>query len=318
MKRYLLQICLLTLLMSGVSQAGNGRASLVVDPSWLAAHLHDPQLVLLHVGDADEYQRAHIHGARLVTLDDLSVSEHTSTGLMLEMPAADDLRQRLPALGISDDSKVVVYYGKDWVSPSTRVLFTLQYAGLVKQAVLLDGGMDAWKAAGGEVNAEPVAATIGELSPLNTQALVVDADYVRAHLHTPGTVVIDARAGVYYDGIDEAGAHGQIDKRGHIRGAHSIPFTELTNEQLLLRPQSELRQLFEAAGVAPGDTVLGYCHIGQQATAMLFAARLLGHPVLLYDGSYQDWSRAENNPVENPADHLADRPVDHPVVRLQP
>jgi thiosulfate/3-mercaptopyruvate sulfurtransferase len=53
--------------------------------------------------------------------------------------------------------------------------------------------------------------------------------------------------------------------------------------------------------VKAGDTVIGYCHVGQQATAMLFAARTLGHPVLLYDGSFEDWSRHADYPVENPA-----------------
>ena len=52
----------------------------------------------------------------------------------------------------------------------------------------------------------------------------------------------------------------------------------------------------------PNDTVIGYCHIGQQTTAMLFAARTLGHPVLLYDGSFQDWSRHADFPVENPTE----------------
>ena len=66
----------------------------------------------------------------------------------------------------------------------------------------------------------------------------------------------------------------------------------------MLKSQAELRALFDRAGIAPDDTVVGYCHIGQQATAMLFAARLLGHPVLLYDGSFQDWSRGTDAPVE--------------------
>ena len=47
----------------------------------------------------------------------------------------------------------------------------------------------------------------------------------------------------------------------------------------------------------PGDTIVGYCHIGQQATAMLFGARLLGYDVRLYDGSFQDWAQ-RNLPVE--------------------
>ena len=91
---------------------------------------------------------------------------------------------------------------------------------------------------------------------------------------------------------------GQTDRAGHVKGAHSVPFTSVTDTQLRVLPLAELKARFDAAGVAPGDTVIGYCHIGQQATAMLFAARLLGHPVKLYDGSFQDWSRGANNPVE--------------------
>src|SRR3712207_9545320 len=56
-------------------------------------------------------------------------------------------------------------------------------------------------------------------------------------------------------------------------------------------PRGRLAKLFRDAGVAPGDTVVTYCHIGQQATAVLLAARLLGHPVRLYDGSFEDWAR---------------------------
>jgi len=237
---------------------GDPRSDAVVDAKWLAAHVKDPDIVLLHVGDADEYAAGHIPGARLVTLDDVSVSEHTKTGLMLQMPAEQDLRARLQKLGISDDSRIVVYYGKDWVSPSTRVVFTLQYVGLGDHTKLLDGGMGAWVRAGGALRKDAASAQPGELSPL----------------------------------------HVQRDRVGHIKGARSIPFTEITDERLMLKSQAELRALFDRAGVAPEDTVVGYCHIGQQATAMLFAARLLGHPVLLYDGSFQDWSRGDDAPVE--------------------
>jgi len=56
-------------------------------------------------------------------LPDVSISDHTKTGLILEMPPADELRKKLEVLGISDNSRVIVYYGKDWVSPTTRVLW---------------------------------------------------------------------------------------------------------------------------------------------------------------------------------------------------
>jgi thiosulfate/3-mercaptopyruvate sulfurtransferase len=72
----------------------------------------------------------------------------------------------------------------------------------------------------------------------------------------------------------------------------------MTTEDLKLKSAEELASVFAKAGVQPGDTVVTYCHIGQQATATLFGAMTLGHPVLLYDGSFEDWARREL-PVEN-------------------
>src|SRR3954470_20948208 len=166
MKKMLL-ICLMA-----AAAFASPRQNLVVDAAWLKAHLADPDLVLLHVGDKAEYEAAHIAGARFVSLQDISVSDHSGKGLMLEMPPADDLRHRLEALGISDKSRVVVYYGKDWVSPSTRVIFTLDYAGLGARASMLDGGLDAWVRTGGAVTKDVPPAKPGRLAPLKIRPMV--------------------------------------------------------------------------------------------------------------------------------------------------
>lgn len=281
--------------------AGTPRDSMVVTVPWLHTHLTDPDLVLLHVGEKPEYEAKHIPGARFVTLADISVSDRSGKGLVLEMPPADDLRQKLEALGISDNSRVVVYYGKDWVSPSTRVIFTLDYAGLGSRASMLDGGMDAWIKAGNEVTAAVPAAKKGSLSALKINPIVVDADYVRSHVGTSGVAVVDARSASFYDGVQTGGHDDHKQRTGHIAGARSVPFVEVVDDQNMLRSPEALTALFTKAGVKPDDTVIGYCHIGQQATAMLFAARSLGHRVLLYDGSFEDWSRRSDFPVENPA-----------------
>jgi thiosulfate/3-mercaptopyruvate sulfurtransferase len=274
------------------------RDSLVVDAKWLAAHLHDPDLVLLHVGDKAAYEKQHIPGARHVSLQEISVSNHPD-GLALEMPP--DLRERLEKLGISDKSRVVVYYGKDWVSPTTRVLFTLDHAGLGDRSSLLDGGMDAWIAAGNATTDVVPPERKGSLSPLKTRPIVVDAKFVRERLRTDGYAIIDARNEAFYDGVDTGGMHDHKHKTGHIAGARSVPFTEIVNDENVLRSPAELRALFTKAGVKPSDTIVTYCHIGQQATATLFAARTLGHKVLLYDGSFEDWSRQSDAPVDGPA-----------------
>ena len=268
--------------------------ALLVDAAWLAKHLRDRNLVLLHVGDRAQYDSAHIPGARFVRQQDVSVSSHDhATGLMLELPSPDSLRAQLQALGISDDSRIVVYYGADWVSPATRIVFTLDHAGLGGRTSLLDGGMKAWTAAGNAVTKEKSPATVGRLSALRTRPLVVDAAWVRAHVGKPGIAVVDARAASFYDGVEATD-----QRKGHVPGARSFPFTEVANDDLKWYSRDELAARFTKAGVAPGDTVVGYCHIGQQATAMLFAARLAGHPVRLYDGSMQEWSRRAELPLE--------------------
>jgi thiosulfate/3-mercaptopyruvate sulfurtransferase len=278
------------------------RSGLLVTSAWLAHHATDADLVLLHVGAREEYDAGHIPDARFVDLDDISVSDHEKPGgLMLQMPTPEALRQKLAALGISDRSRIVVYYGNDWVTPATRVVFTLDYAGLGARTALLDGGMQAWKRDGNPVTNVKPALRTGTLSALRIRPLVVDAAWVKSHVGKSGISVVDGRAATFYDGVQTGRGMHSTQRTGHIAGAKSVPFTEITDENLKLRSREQLAAIFLKAGVQPGDTVVGYCHIGQQATGMLFAARSLGHPVLLYDGSFEDWSAHADYPVENPS-----------------
>jgi thiosulfate/3-mercaptopyruvate sulfurtransferase len=281
------------------AQGRASRAPLLVSTGWLAKHIGDRNLVLLHVGDKKEYEAAHIPGAHFISLGDISVSGKQAGGLELEMPATRVLHDDLAKLGISDKSRVIVYYASDRVAATTRVVFTLDYAGLGDRTSVLDGGMRAWTH-----DNHPVTATIspvraGILSPLSTKPLIVDANWVRSHVGARGISVVDARAGALYDGTERGGGMGEpLQRAGHIAGARSIPYTDITNDDLKFKSVGELQSLFAKAGVKPGDTVVAYCHIGAQATGVLFAARMTGHPVLLYDGSFEDWSAHTSFPVD--------------------
>ena len=81
-----------------------------------------------------------------MTLRDVTADDHLDH-LTLEMPPADVLRDRLAALGISDRSRVVVYQSDDQWTQSTRVMLTLDYAGL-SNVSWLDGGQKAWTKCG--------------------------------------------------------------------------------------------------------------------------------------------------------------------------
>lgn len=297
----LMSVMLLISSMLAMPVANQATAPRLVTASWLADHLSDPDVVLLHVGNARDYA-THIPGARLLTLADVSVSDTSGTGLTLQMLPAEQLRQKLESFGISETSRIVVYPATNSIQSATRVVLTLDYAGLGARTSLLDGGLTGWVAAGrATTDAATPAATPGSLKPLAIQPIVVDSAFVREHLKKPGFAVVDARAKALYDGMQTGGSTERPHKTGHIEGAVSVPFSEITNGASQFKSVAELRTLFDAAGVKPGDTVVAYCHIGQQATATIFGARLLGHPVLLYDGSFEEWSRLPNAPVVNPA-----------------
>ena len=296
------------LLVAAPVVAQTPRDALLVSPSWVAAHMHDANTILLHVGDPKNYPAKHLAGARLIQMADVSVSDHSGmqmpaglppepltgpkNGLLLEMPTADQLRSQFSKFGISDNTKIIIYSADEWISPTTRVVFTLDYAGLGWQSSLLDGGMQQWIAAGQPVTKAISASRTGSLAPLRINPIVVDAAWVGSHLHSPKIAIVDGRASSFYDGIEATG-----DRKGHIPGARSVPFTEIADDKNFIRSPDQLKALFARAGIAPDDTIVGYCHIGQQATAMLFAARLVGHPVKLYDGSMQEWSRRTDLPV---------------------
>lgn len=277
--------------------APDPRAPLFVSVDWLAQHLRDPKLVVLHVGLPAEYPGAHIEGARLVSVADVAVAD-SARGLSVEMPSADVLRTRLAALGISDDSRVIIYYAKDMVYPSTRILFTLTYAGLGDRASLLDGGMAAWTAAGHPTSAQLPVARAGTLSPLTLRQFVVDAPTVQQMIGRKGVAIVDARDTAFYGGSRTGGSAQAPHRAGHIPSARNVPWSTLVDGSLRIQSPAAIAKAFDAVGVKPNDVIVGYCHTGQQATAMLLAARSLGHAVLLYDGSYQDWSARTTLPVE--------------------
>jgi thiosulfate/3-mercaptopyruvate sulfurtransferase len=280
---------------SAVSAADDNKvqSSLIVSTEWVAKHLNDDSIVLVQVGDKDEYLAAHIPGAQFVMLADISTPR--GQGLTLELPSVDQLKTTFEKLGVTDKSHIVVYFGKDWVTPTARVFMTLDYLGVGDRTSILDGGLPAWRAEGRPVTAELREAKRGSFTPRPNPKLVVDAAWVSANLNKTGVAIVDARATKFYTGAEA----GQMPRAGHIPSAKSIPFSSVVEDPTnKFKSVEALRGLFNAAGVKQRDTVATYCHIGQQASLLYFVARYLGYEAHLYDGSFEDWSHRPELPVE--------------------
>src|SRR6266404_4209671 len=276
---------------SGDARAGNSDSnSMLVSTSWLAEHLADRTVVIINIGPRASYDAGHVPGARFLDMSSIAASGQPLT---LELPPVEKLKSSFEELGVSDNSRIVICFLANYVSPATRVFFTLDYLGLGKQTSLLDGGFEAWRAEGRAVTTDIPADKHGMITPHPRPELVVDAAWVSANLSKPKVAIVDARAPEFYTGASA----GRMPRAGHIPSAVNVPFSSLAAEANKLKDSAALKKLFEEAGINPGKEVVSYCHIGQQASLIYFVAKYLGYDARLYDGSFEDWSRRSELPV---------------------
>lgn len=295
MKKNLTAIILLLFVLVITDSARAKNAPMLVSVEWLSQHINDANLVLLHIGDKAEYDKAHIAGAQFISLRDISVSRDNGK-INTELPPVEDLQKAFEKFGVSSDSRIILYYGNDWITPTTRVYFTLDYLGLSGNASVLNGGMKAWIKAGNATATEVKTPKTGSLKINVKKDAVAYVDWVKTQLNNSSVAVVDARTTNYYDGS----LVGNKPRGGHILGAKSIPFDSLVNEDDTLKTEAELRKIFADAGVKKDETVVSYCHVGQQASLVYFAAKSIGYKAKIYDGSFEEWSERADLPVDDP------------------
>lgn len=273
-------------------QADAGRESMLVTVDWLSEHLTDPSLVLLQIGEKKDYDAAHIRGAQYLEYHDISTPH--GTGLMLELPPVSQLVSVFEKLGVSNKSHVILYFGKDWVSPTTRVYWTLDSMGLGGRTSVLDGGLPAWRAAGKPVTTEVKIAAKGAITAEPRTDIFADAAWVSSHLNQPNITIIDARTHEFYTGEKSDGN----PRQGHIPGASNLSYLDVVDQNSSkFKSPDAIQELFKNAGLKPGNVMVSYCHIGQRATVLYFTAKMLGYDARMYDGSWEDWSHRTDLPI---------------------
>jgi thiosulfate/3-mercaptopyruvate sulfurtransferase len=274
------------------ASAQSPNPSMLVSTEWLAQHLNDPKVVVIHVPhDANDFRAGHIPGARQLPYGDVRIERD---GIGTELPPVEQLQRTFEKLGVSDDSHVVIYAGGHGMAPmASRVFLSLDYLGHPKVS-LLNGGLMKWQAEKRALSTEAQPIAPGRLTP-KPRTVTVDADFVKSRIGKPGFAFVDTRTTPEYVG---AGSRSGLPSEGHIAGARQLEWEQLFSDPhsaVFLEP-AELKKLYTNR-VAQGDTVITYCLVGYRASMTYFGARLLGYPVRLYDGSYQEWAKI-NGPVK--------------------
>ncbi len=273
--------------------AHGDKNTMLVSTSWLADHLNDPNVVVIVVWNKADFDKGHIPGSVFMDFMDSHLMTGP-TGLTMELPPMSQLAETFGKLGVTNSSHIILYQAGTSFAATARVYLTLDAMGLGAQTSLLDGGFLQWTKDGRAVSTESRNVKAGVVTPCRNNEVVTDISYVSANMHHSGVAIVDARLAEFYTGAT------QPDKQrlGHIPGAGNLPYTTLTDSTGKLKSREELAELFRKAGVKPGDHVVVYCHIGQQASAAYFAARYLGYDVRLFDGSWEDWSAHTDLPAE--------------------
>ena len=222
------------------------RSEMIVSTAWLAAHLNDPKVVVLHVARARaHYDEGHIPGARFAGWDEITA---TRDGVPNELAPVADLQKLFERLGIGDDARIVLY-GDNSGLAAARAYFTLDYLGHGGRAALLDGGLEKWKAERRAISTDMVEPKTARFTPRVRASAVTNLDVVRdlswtaTNLTSPSAVLIDARPVDEYTGTKPGEG---VPRGGHIPGAANVFWMQnvVSKENPALRSVAELRKSF--------------------------------------------------------------------------
>lgn len=277
----------------------------LISAQQLAALLQDqpPEILLLDcryaltdpTAGAAAYAQAHIPGAIHADLGKQLSGTASSDGKggRNPLPEPQVFAKAMAALGARDDSLVVAYDAGESVF-AARLWWLMRWIGHDKVCVL-DGGLQAWVDAGGELVADQPTLVPGKLSVRASALQTVSYAQVLANIEAQERVVLDARAADRYRGENET-----MDPiGGRIPGARNRPYKDNLDASGRFKPAEQLRSEFQAIlGDTPASQIIHQCGSGVSACHNLLAMNVAGFgDSTLYPGSWSEWSRQADAPI---------------------
>ena len=243
---------------------------------------------------AAEFLNAHIPGAQRFDIDAIADKSHPMPHMV---PSPAFFAESLRALGVNDNDHVVVYDDSD-IKTAARAWWMMRLFGHARVSIL-DGGLAAWKAAGGKLESgAPSHVPPGNFTARpSVDVGVVDIETLAGAVGggTAGQIA-DARAAARFAG--EAPEPRPGLRAGHIPGSQSLPFNKLLKKDGTMLDAAAIRTVFKDAGIDPDAPVTATC--GSGVTACVLAAGLVlagNSQVSVYDGSWTEWGSSDE-PIE--------------------
>lgn len=282
-------------ILATVNDVVNSRARVLISVAELAGLIEaDEPLAILDVrwrlDEPDGYPtflQGHLPGAVYVSLED-ELSDHTIAGRGRHpLPSGPAIEAAARRWGIQNDMQVVVY--DDWNrAGSARAWWVLTAAGLASVRIL-DGGLAAWRSAGGRLETGTVTVEPGNVTVPQADLYAGSRPTLTAEQSgASGVTLLDARSPERFRGDVEP-----VDAvAGHIPGAKNIPSTSLLSSDGTFLDDDALGQL-----IHPDGPVGAYCGSGVTATVLLAALAATGVEAALFPGSWSEWSSDPRRPV---------------------
>ena len=266
----------------------------LVDAAWLKAHIHDKDLVIVDASDGKLYEKeGHIPGAVQSGIN----RWRQKHGRYALVRSADEIQAEMRRLGISQNSKVVVYShhhnGKDMLKP-TYLIWAMERYGF-KNSALLDGGLPAWRKAVEVLQKSQVINKPGNFRVVPDDTIVADLSFVKSRLYKMR--MLDARPPIFYFGAKKQPV---LDRAGHIAGATSYFWRYSFNDDGTMKPIETLHaMLIDGLKLDPIREVVTYCTGGLETSMNWFVLhRMLGFSkARLYDASMKEWANRKDTPM---------------------